>query len=87
MSAYMARSTMPRVTYASESIPPKHIRDLERGDVVILNDNYGRYKGELHIVLEPMPNDGNKNIIGHLPENEMMLLNYIQPWRPFAFLK
>lgn len=87
MSAYMARSTMPRVTYASESIPPKQIRDLERGDVVILNDNYGRYKGELHIVLEAMPNDGNKNIIGHLPENEMMLLNYIQPWRPFAFLK
>ncbi|MDE8181397.1 MupG family TIM beta-alpha barrel fold protein [Erysipelothrix rhusiopathiae] len=87
MSSYMARSTMPRVTYAEASIPAKNTVDLKRGDVVVLNDEYGRYKGELHIVLESMPNDGNKNKIGRIPDAEMMLLDYIKPWRPFAFIK
>ncbi|WP_331836018.1 phospho-sugar glycosidase domain-containing protein [Erysipelothrix piscisicarius] len=30
---------------------------------------------------------GNKNKIGHIPNSEMMLLDYIKPWRPFAFIK
>ena len=87
MSEYMARSTFPRVTFKNESVKPENTRDLKRGDVIIINDNYLRYKGELHIVLKDMPNDGRKNVIGHLPENEMMLLDYIEPWRPFAFMR
>lgn len=87
MSEYMARSTQPRVTFAKESVPPKNTRDLKRGDVVIVNDNYARYKGELHIVLKDMPNDGRKNVIGHIPANEAMLLDYIKPWITFGFMK
>lgn len=87
MSAYMARSTMPRVTFARESVTPENTRDMKRGDVVIINDNYSRYKGELHIVLQDMPNDGRKNVVGHIPENERMLLDYIEPWKPFGFMK
>ena len=86
MSEYMLRSTWPRVTFAGESIPAANTRDIVRGDVVILNDGYGRYKGELHIVLKDMPNDGRKNVIGHLPEYEQILLQYAKPWKPFAFL-
>lgn len=87
MSGYMARSTMPRVTYAKESVPAANTRDLKRGDVIIVNDEYSRYKGELHIVLKDMPNDGRKNVIGTIPENERMLLDYIEPWRAFAFME
>lgn len=87
MSEYMARSTFPRVTFAKESVPPENTRDLKRGDVIIINDNYARYKGEIHIVLKDMPNDGRKNVIGKIPENERMLLDYIEPWRPFAFMQ
>lgn len=87
MSAYAARSTMPRITYAKESIPPKNTRDLKRGDIIILNDEYDRYKGELQIVLKDMPNDGRKNVIGHIPENETMLLGYIMPWKTFGFMR
>lgn len=86
MSEYMVRSTQPRVTYASLSIPPQNTRDMVPGDVVILNDNYTRYKGELHIILKDLPNDGKKNVIGHIPENEKMLLNYLEPWRTFRFI-
>lgn len=87
MSAYMARSTMPRITFANESVPPRNTHDLKRGDVVIINDDYARYKGEVHIVLNDMPNDGRKNVIGHIPENERILLDYIQPWITFGFMR
>ena len=60
-------------------------RDLRPGDVVILNDGYLTYKGELHIVTKDMPNDGRKHVIGHLPEYEHVLLDYIEPWKVFAF--
>ena len=87
MSEYMARSTFPRVTYANETVEAENTRDLKRGDVIIINDNYARYKGELHIVLKDMPNDGRKNVVGRIPEEEMMLLEYIEPWKPFIFIK
>ncbi len=85
LSEYMIRSTWPRVTYADRSVPAGNTRDLKRGDVVILNDGYGKYKGELHIVLKEMPNDGRKNVIGHLPPYEQILLDYTEPWKVFAF--
>ena len=85
MSEYMIRSTWPRVTFADQSIPAANTRDLKQGDVAILNDGYLKYKGELHIVTKDMPNDGRKNVIGHLPEYEHVLLDYIEPWRVFAF--
>lgn len=85
ISEYMVRSTWPRVTFAHVSIPAANTRDLKRGDVVILNDGYGRYKGELHVVLKDMPNDGRKNVIGHIPTHELVLLDYIEPWKRFGF--
>ncbi|MDR1033363.1 MAG: MupG family TIM beta-alpha barrel fold protein [Bifidobacteriaceae bacterium] len=87
MSEYMARSTFPRVTYKDLPFPAGNTRDVKRGDVVVLNDNYSRYKGELHIILKDMPNEGNKNVVGHVPENELMLVDFLDPWRPFAFMR
>ncbi len=86
-SMYMARSTQPRVTYANENIPPRNTRSLKRGDVIIINDNYMHYKGELQIVLKDMDNDGRKNVIGHIPKNEHILLDYIDSWKSFGFIQ
>ena len=83
MSEYMARSTQCRITYKEADIPPHDTLDLKRGDVVILNNLYGRYKGELHIVLKDMVNEGNKNIVGRLDSNEQILLEYLLPWTLF----
>lgn len=85
LNDYMIRSSGPRVTYADRSIPAANTRDLKPGDVVILNDGYPKYKGELQIVTKDMPNDGRKNVIGHLPEYEHVLLDYASPWTVFAF--
>lgn len=86
MSEYMLRSTWTRVYFADRSVPAANTRDLVRGDVVILNDGYSRYKGELHIVTKEMKNDGRKNVIGHIPVYEHILLDYARPWKRFAFL-
>ena len=86
VSEYMVRSTQPRITFKDESIKPQNTRDLKRGDVVVVNDLYKRYKGELHIVLKDMDNDGRKNVVGRVPENEMILLDYLKPWRTFSFI-
>lgn len=85
LSEYMIRSTMTRVVYKDQSVPPANTRNMKRGDVVIVNDGYTRYKGELQVVLKDMPNDGRKNVIGHIPECELVLLDYIRPWKRFAF--
>ncbi|MDR1034270.1 MAG: MupG family TIM beta-alpha barrel fold protein [Bifidobacteriaceae bacterium] len=84
---YMARSSWPRMTYKHLPFPAGNTRPLKRGDVVILNDNYAHYKGELQIILKDMPNEGNKNVVGHVPENERMLLDSLDRWRPFGFVK
>ncbi|MEH7403500.1 phospho-sugar glycosidase domain-containing protein [Gottfriedia acidiceleris] len=86
MSEYMARSTMPRISYKDANIESHHTHELKRGDIVIINNEYGRYKGELHIILKDMPNDGRKNIVGRIPENELKLLDYIDPWRVFEII-
>jgi len=87
MSDYMARSTMPRIVYGDSSIPVGNTRDLKRGDVVIVNDEYNRYKGELHVILKDMPNDGRKNVVGVIPDYEEMLLEYLIPNTKFTFIE
>lgn len=87
MSEYMARSTMCRIKYKDADIKPHHTENLKRGDIIIVNNEYSRYKGELHIVLKDMPNDGRKNIVGRIPENEIKLLDYIEPWRVFEIIE
>ena len=86
ISPYMRRSTMTRVKYKEESVKPQNTRSLVRGDVVIVNDNYTRYKGELHIVLKDMENEGNKNVVGKIKPEEMFLLDYLKSWDKFVII-
>lgn len=77
------RSTMPRVTY--KDIPnPIHDNEVEfqRGDVIIGNDNFGHYKNELQIVLEPHK-EPRMNKVGSISSDELFLLDFIKPWSKF----
>ncbi|MEG0177839.1 DUF871 domain-containing protein [Anaerorhabdus sp.] len=88
MSEYMARSTMSRIDYKDAVIKATNTPSmLHRGDICILNENYGRYKGELHLILKDMPNSGNINLVGKVLEEEKILLEFIEPWKPFALIK
>ena len=86
MSEYMARSTFSRITYKDADIQPNNTHNLSVGDIVVLNNGYGRYKGELHIVTKAMDNDGNKNVVGHLAGSEIKMLDFIVPWIPFKII-
>lgn len=58
-----------------------------RGDVLIVNDNYAHYRGELEIALRDIPNDGERNLCGHVKEEEMMFLDMIEPGHYFKIIK
>ncbi|MGA8943975.1 MAG: DUF871 domain-containing protein [Thermoactinomyces sp.] len=85
VSDYMIRSTLSRVKYKGESLPPHLIRPIRRGDILIDNERYGQYKGELQIALRPMENRGQTNVVGRIPEEEQFLLDYLKPWSRFRF--
>ncbi len=86
ISDYMRRSTMTRIVFKDKNIKPQNTKNLKRGDVVILNDTYDRYKGELHIVLEDMENEGNKNVVARVKAEEEFLLEYLDSWKHFVIL-
>ncbi len=66
---------MVRVKYANE---PKPAHDNT-------NDDFGKYKNELQIVLEPH-SDPRKNLVGKIPPEELMLLDFVKPWTKFKFV-
>ena len=84
-SEFLLRDTQPRVIYAKEDIPAHNNNKptFERGDIVVVNDQYPRYKGELQIVLTPFPNDGRRNLVGRLCADDLDLLQKIEPWSTF----
>lgn len=87
ITAQMVRSTEVRKKYKQEENPP-HDNELifQRGDVVIGNDTFGKYKNELQVVLEPH-SDSRKNKVGQIRKEELILLDYIKPWSKFVFVE
>ncbi|WP_077296498.1 DUF871 domain-containing protein [Virgibacillus pantothenticus] len=85
-SAYMIRSSTTRLKYREADIQPNHTVPIKKGDVVICNNNFGQYKGETQIALQDMDNDGDRNVVGHLRQETVFLLDFIKPWSSFQFI-
>lgn len=85
ITARMVRSTVVRKIYQKDA-NPVHDNHLvfKRGDIVIGNDLFGKYKNELQIVLEEHQ-DNRKNKVGQIIDDEHLLLDYIKPWSKFLF--
>ena len=88
-SAYMLRSSWHRTEFRDRSVPARACDKavFTRGDVVAVNDNMAHYRGELEVVLQDMVNDGTRNLVGHVPAEELFLLDYIKPEHPFGFVR
>lgn len=83
-SSYMIRSSKPRITYLKKSIPKRSNGvAIRRGDVLILNEEYGQYKGEVQIALKNRPGDIRINKVGTILEEELLLLDSIKPYTNF----
>lgn len=85
VSEYVIRSTQSRVKYKGHDFPAYNTPDIKRGDILIDSSLYTRYAGELQIALKDMKNTGKTNVVGKISEDELFLLDYIEPWMKFAF--
>lgn len=84
-SDYLLRSTLPRIEYSKSDIPSRNqSANFKRGDVIVVNNDYSRYKGEMQIALSEFPNDGRRNVVGHITDADMVLLDALEPWMTFA---
>lgn len=86
-SEYMIRSTMTRIKYKNEAFPAHQTGPIKKGDVLICNDQFGQYKGETQIALKEMEDDGTRNIVGHIPEEALFLLDYLPPTSSYRFIQ
>lgn len=86
---FMLRSRVTRSVYGKQEIPvrPCNKNIFTKGDVLIVNDNLAHYRGELQICRGEMENDGQRNLVGHLNEDEQALIALIQSGYYFAFYK
>lgn len=85
VSDYVIRSTQSRVKYSGHEFPAFHTPAIKKGDILIESSLYTRYAGELQLARLPMENTGKTNVVGHVVEEELFLLDLIKPWQKFKF--
>lgn len=79
-SEWIWRSRTGRFGNENRAVVPRkeECEFFEKGDVVMVNDSYKHYSGEVQIVRLPIRNDGQRNLVGKLAEGETDLLDLIQ---------
>ncbi|MBQ1482353.1 MAG: DUF871 domain-containing protein [Erysipelotrichaceae bacterium] len=82
------RSRWGRFDYRPIPIEPRTCDKeyFEEGDVLIINGNVPRYKGEVHIVRKKIRNDGTQNFVGKIVKEELFLLDYLHYMVNFGFI-
>ena len=88
-SEWIWRSRGPRVAFAGESIPPRRypLAQFQRGDVVMVNNNYPHYAGEVQVVLEPLQNDGTRNLVARIDPQELTMFDAIHDGDVVVFIE
>lgn len=85
VSAYMIRSTQSREKNKKHYFEATNTKQIRRGDILIESSLYDRYAGELQIALKDMENSGKTNVVGRISEEEVYLIDKIEPWHKFKF--
>lgn len=88
-SEWIWRSRIGRFLNKNHPVPHRIVYQptFKPGDVVIVNDNYKHYAGEIQIVREPIINDGTRNRIGHLAPHEEEMFELIKDGDNVRFLE
>lgn len=81
---YLIRTLETRIGNASPIVPFNTV-DIHRGDVLIDNDLYGQYSGEVQIARREMKNSGKTNVAGHIDADEVFLIDVIRGGQSFGF--
>jgi len=85
VSEYMIRSTQSRVKYKGHKFELFNPKPIKRGDILVESSLYDRYAGELQIALKDMENSGRTNVVGKIVDEELFLIDHIEPWQKFKF--
>lgn len=87
-SEWIWRTRIERMAFAQETIAPRRYvgSHFQRGDVTIVNDRYKHYAGEIQVVLEPIVNDGTRNLVARIDAEEMELFDLIAAGDAVIFL-
>lgn len=85
-SEYVIRSSKNRGRYNNCSLPAhERVRDIHRGDILLLNQDYGQYKAEVQIALCDRKGDPRINVVGKIKGEEQILIDYLKPFQCFLF--
>lgn len=87
-SEWIWRSRGSRQFFQEQSIPQRsYAHDyFQRGDVVMVNDNYKHYAGEVQVVLRPIKNDGTRNLVARVSPDELTMFDVIADGDVVVFL-
>ena len=80
----VVRSQESRTRSLSDIQPHPVARPRRRGDITVDNFLYGRYAGEMQIVLRDLPPDKRVNVVGQVAEQDLCLLDCLEPGRSFC---
>jgi len=80
----VVRSQESRTRSLSDILPHPVAQPRRRGDITIDNSLYGRYAGEMQIVLRDLPPDKRVNVVGQIAEQDLCLLDCLEPGRSFC---
>lgn len=70
-----------------QTVEPGNCAERTVGSLTIDNIRYGRYSGEIMLIRSNLPADHRVNVIGHVPENALLLLDLIGRGRKFTLVK
>lgn len=87
-SEWIWRNRIPRFFFKGK-IPQRIESQSEyvRGDVVMVNNEYLNYSSEVQVVLVPIVNDGTRNLLGHISDQEMEMFDLIHDMDIVKFLE
>lgn len=76
-------------TYSCQGaiIEPGNCLERKRGTITVDNARYGRYSGELMLMLEDLPEDRRVNVIGTVPENARLLMDRVDRGAKFMLVR
>ena len=66
---------------------PHNCAERRRGCLTIDNIRYGRYSGEIMLIRSDLPADDRVNVIGHVPENALLLPDLIRRGAKFTLVR
>lgn len=64
-------------------LQPMNTISRKRGSITIDNELYGRYAGEMQIVINDLPEDKKVNVVGMVMEEDSSLLSYVRAGEKF----